>query len=196
MTDTKKLISDFNELVYDRQLITEAVNEGGALRIPAILQRADAENQNGRVYPLDILRREAERYDSEFVKQNRALGELDHPESTVVNLKNVSHNIVEMHWDGKDLRGTIEILPTPAGNIVRDLMRAGIRIGVSSRGVGSVSQFGRDKVIVEDDFNLICFDIVSNPSTHGAFLNENINGTLRQNRVNGLIVDFFSEIGR
>lgn len=197
MTDTKKLISDFNELVYDRQLITEAVSDGGAIRIPARLQRADAENQNGRIYPFEILKREAEKYDQEFVKQNRALGELDHPESTVVNLKNVSHNIVEMHWDGKDLRGTIEILPTPAGNIVRDLMRAGIRIGVSSRGVGSVSQYGRDKVIVEDDFNLICFDIVSNPSTHGAFLNESVNAMLaRQNRVNGLIVDFFSEIGR
>ena len=196
MTDTKKLLSDFNELVYDRQLITEAVSNNDALRIPAVLQRADAENQNGRVYPYEILMREAQRYDSEFVKQNRALGELDHPESTVVNLKNVSHNIVEMHWDGKDLRGTIEILPTPAGNIVRDLMRAGIRIGVSSRGVGSVSQFGRDKVIVEDDFNLICFDIVSNPSTHGAFLNENVANAVRQTRVNGLIVDFFSELGR
>lgn len=196
MTDTKKLISDFNELVYDRQLITEAVSNNDALRIPAVLQRADAENQNGRVYPYEILMREAQRYDSEFVKQNRALGELDHPESTVVNLKNVSHNITEMHWDGKDLRGTIEILPTPAGNIVRDLMRAGIRIGVSSRGVGSVSQFGRDQVIVEDDFNLICFDIVSNPSTHGAFLNENVKNAVRQTRVNGLIVDFFSELGR
>ncbi len=176
---TKALLNDFNELVYDRQMITESVVEGGPLRIPALLQRGDAENQNGRVYPMPILTREAERYLEEFVKQNRALGELDHPESTVVNLKNVSHNITEMHWDGNDLRGTIEILPTPAGNIVRDLMRAGIRIGVSSRGVGSVSQYGRDKVIVEEDFNLICFDIVSNPSTHGAFLNENTTGIVR-----------------
>jgi hypothetical protein len=194
-----KLLLEYTELDYDKKLINEAIAKSETIRIPSILQRADAENQNGRIYPREILDREAKRYLEEFVKQNRALGELDHPESTVVNLKNVSHNITEMHWDGDDLRGTIEILPTPAGNIVRDLMRAGIRIGVSSRGVGSVSQIGRDKVQVEEDFNLICFDIVSNPSTHGAFLNESmVNGamrTARASRVNDLIVDFFSELG-
>jgi hypothetical protein len=194
----ESLLTEYQELVYDKTLVLEAIAKNGTIRIPAILQRKDAENQNGRIYPGDILEPEVQRYNQEFVQQNRALGELDHPESTVVNLKNVSHNVVEMHWDGADLRGTIEILPTPAGNIVRDLMKAGIRLGVSSRGVGSVSPVGRDKVQVEEDFNLICFDIVSNPSTHGAFLNEGISNALakaKYDRVNDLIVDFFSEIG-
>jgi hypothetical protein len=193
-----KLLTEYTELEYDKKAINEAIAKNETIRIPSLLQRADAENQNGRIYPKPILDREAQLYLEEFVKQNRALGELDHPESTVVNLKNVSHNVTEMHWDGDDLRGTIEILPTPAGNIVRDLMRAGIRIGVSSRGVGSVSQIGRDKVQVEEDFKLICFDIVSNPSTHGAFLNESVNNAIvsaRATRINDLIVDFFSELG-
>jgi hypothetical protein len=194
---TKPNLCEFTELAYDQKFITEAAEANEKIRIPAILQRADAENQNGRVYPWEILQREVARYDEQFVKQNRALGELDHPESTVVNLKNVSHNVLEMYWEGKDLRGTIEILPTPAGNIVRDLMRAGIRIGVSSRGVGSVTPLGSEQVQVGEDFNLICFDIVSNPSTHGAFLNENTSGVVlpRDERLNNLIVDFFSEIG-
>jgi hypothetical protein len=194
----KSLLREFNWLEYDIKLINEAYEANQPITFPALLQRADAENQNGRVYSFDILTREAERYNEEFVQQSRALGELDHPESTVVNLKNVSHNILEMHWDGKDLRGTIQILPTPAGNIVRDLMRAGIRIGVSSRGVGSVMPMGKDKVQVGEDFNLICWDIVSNPSTHGAFLNENVTNTLaiaKSERINSLIVDFFSELG-
>lgn len=198
-SSSKRLLSEFTELMYDRQSINETINNNGTISIPALLQRGDAANQNGRVYPLEILQREAEKYDVEFVKQHRALGELDHPESTVVNLKNVSHNITEMHWDGNDLRGIIEILPTPAGNIVRDLMKAGIRIGVSSRGVGSVSSLGKEQVMVEDDYNLICFDIVSNPSTHGAFLNESTTHALkasRTNRINGLVVDFFSELGK
>jgi hypothetical protein len=198
MAKTGKLLTEYQEIIYDKNLVLEAIANNTTIRIPAILQRKDAENQNGRIYPGDILEPEVQRYNEEFVKQNRALGELDHPESTVVNLKNVSHNVTEMHWDGPDLRGTIEVLPTPAGNIVRDLMKAGIRLGVSSRGVGSVSPVGRDKVQVEEDFNLICFDIVSNPSTHGAFLNEGINSALakaKSDRVNDLIVDFFSEIG-
>jgi hypothetical protein len=193
----KPLLREYADIEYDPKLIIEAYENNQPITFPALIQRADAENQNGRVYPFEILSREVERYNAEFVQQKRALGELDHPESTVVNLKNVSHNITEMHWDGTDLRGTIQLLPTPAGNIVRDLMRAGIRIGVSSRGVGSVSPLGRDKVQVEEDFNLICFDIVSNPSTHGAFLNENLNGGMvlsRNDKINNLIVDFFSEL--
>src|SRR5574338_807699 len=136
-----QLLTEWMPLVYDRQLITEAINRGnGTIKIRGVLQRANAKNQNGRIYPRGILMRECEKYLNEFVQQRRALGELDHPESTVVNLKNVSHNITEMHWEGDDLVGELEILSTPSGNIVKELMRNGIRLGVSSRGVGSVAQ--------------------------------------------------------
>jgi hypothetical protein len=165
------------------------------INIKGILQRADADNQNGRRYPKAILTREAGKYDDDFIKQRRALGELDHPESTVVNLRNVSHNITELHWEGDDLCGTIEVLSTPSGNIVRELMKNGIRLGVSSRGVGSIRSLGEGKVEVEDDFSLICFDIVSNPSTHGAFLNEGINVTKNPfANLENLVRDFFAEI--
>jgi hypothetical protein len=118
---------------------------------------------------------------------------------TVVNLANVSHNVVEMHWEGDDLVGIVEILSTPAGNIVKELMRSGIKLGLSSRGVGSVKTLGEGAVEVDDDYSLICFDIVSNPSTDGAFLSEGVNRSLEQNklsRINNLIDDFFSELGK
>jgi hypothetical protein len=194
------LIQDYVPLVYSRELLEEAVrnNPHGTITIKGILQRANAKNQNGRVYPKNVLEREAQKYVA-FIQERRALGELDHPESTVVNLRNVSHNIVEMHWEGDDLCGSIEILSTPSGNIIKELMRNGIRLGVSSRGVGSVRQIGENTVEVEDDFNLICFDIVSNPSTQGAFLSEGVTGALanaKSDRINNLVIDFFSEIGR
>lgn len=194
-----KLLMGYEALSYDRQMINEAVAAGnGTIKIRGVLQRADAKNQNGRIYPKEILAREAEKY-MDFIRERRALGELDHPESTVVNLKNVSHNVTEMHWEGDDLVGELEILTTPSGNIVRELMRNGIRLGVSSRGVGSVHEVDREgTVAVEEDFNLICFDIVSNPSTHGAFLTEGVNTALakaRFDRINGLVSDFFSELG-
>jgi hypothetical protein len=193
-----KLLCDFNMLKYDRQLVTEATSKGGngTVRIKGVLQRANAKNQNGRIYPKEILEREAQKYMA-FIQERRALGELDHPESTVVNLKNVCLNVIEMHWQGDDLCGTVEILTTPSGNIVKELMRNGISIGVSSRGVGSVTQMG-DTLMVEDDFNLICFDIVSNPSTQGAFLTEGFNpaAARRTERLNGLFADFFTEISR
>jgi hypothetical protein len=196
---SQKVLVDFIPLSYDRNLIMEAARtEHGTVIIRGILQRANAKNQNGRVYPKDILERESQKYMT-FIQERRALGELDHPESTVVNLKNVSHNITEMHWEGDDLCGTIEILSTPSGNIVKELMKNGIRLGVSSRGVGSVVQIGENTVEVDEDFNLICFDIVSNPSTQGAFLAEGVQGALikaKEDRVNNLVIDFFSEIGR
>ena len=151
-----------------------ALNESlkdGKLLVSGVLQRADAKNQNGRLYPSDVLKREAEKYMENFVKQRRAMGELDHPESSVVNLKNVSHNITDMNWDGKDLVGTVEILPTPSGNILRDLLQSGILLGISSRGLGSVKKDMREGAdVVQDDFDLIAFDFVSNPSTQGAFM--------------------------
>jgi Prohead core protein serine protease len=193
-----KLIQEYIPLSYDRTYVNEAIRKGnGTVQIKAILQRADAKNQNGRIYPRSILEREAAKYLEEFVKGRRAMGELDHPSDSVVNLRNVSHNIIEMHWEGDDLVGTLEILSTPSGNIVKELMKNGIQLGISSRGMGSVVNMDESTVAVDEDFNLICFDIVSNPSTQGAFLYENVQTSLnaaREDRLNGLFSAFFSEL--
>ena len=147
--------------------------------LKAFYQRAEAKNQNGRVYPREILEREAKKYTKEFIGQRRAMGELDHPESSVVNLQNVSHNVREMHFEGDNLLGTVEVLGTPSGNILKELFKAGIKLGISSRGMGSVETVNEDNgdqsQEVQDDFELIAFDFVSNPSTHGAFLHPTMN---------------------
>ena len=143
----------------------------GKLIVKGVLQRAEAKNQNGRIYPREILEREAKKYTKEFIGQRRAMGELDHPESSVVNLQNVSHNVKEMHFEGDNLLGTVEVLGTPSGNILKELFKAGIKLGISSRGMGSVETVNEgDAQEVQDDFELIAFDFVSNPSTHGAFM--------------------------
>ena len=158
-------------LIIETNLFKGTVNEdnSGRTLVKGVLQRSGAENQNGRVYPRNILEREVKKYET-LIKERRALGELDHPDSSVINLKNVSHNIREIHWEGNDVVGTVEILPTPSGNILKELLRAGILLGISSRGMGSVSNIGEGKVEVGDDFELIGWDFVSNPSTHGAFM--------------------------
>ena len=156
--------------------IREAVGEQGdqPFRVRGILQRKGKKNQNGRIYPDEILMREASKYAQTFIADRRAMGELDHPESSVVNLKNVSHNVVEMHWEGDDLVGTVEVLPTPNGNILRELFRSRIKLGISSRGLGSLKKISESSAIVGDDFELIAFDFVSNPSTQGAFMSPTI----------------------
>ena len=166
----KQVLIDVLPLEFKKSSLNESYSDGKMV-VTGVLQRADAKNQNGRVYPEDILKRESDKYMDNFVKQRRAMGELDHPESSVVNLKNVSHNIIDMGWDGKDLVGTVEILPTPSGNILKDLLKAGILLGISSRGLGSVKKDMREGAdVVQDDFDLIAFDFVSNPSTQGAFM--------------------------
>lgn len=149
---------------------TVSKSSSGKLLVAGVLQRAGAKNQNGRVYPREILEREVENY-QQLIDERRALGELDHPDSSVVNLQNVSHNIIEIGWDGDDVIGKVEILPTPSGNILKNLFESDIRLGISSRGMGSVKENG-DTLEVQEDFNLIAFDFVSNPSTHGAFMNK------------------------
>jgi hypothetical protein len=167
----------------------------GGFVVQGVLQRAGAKNQNGRVYPRNILERECRRYQQEYIDQHRALGELDHPESSVVNLKNVSHNIVDMGWDGKDLVGTIEILPTPSGNILRDLLQSGILLGISSRGLGSVKKDMRENAdVVQDDFDLIAFDFVSNPSTQGAFMYPQ--GKINESVEQKIIINPYSNVER
>jgi hypothetical protein len=171
----KQVIVDYIPFSITPTQINEAMKENnGKLVVKGVLQRAEAKNQNGRVYPREILVRESKKYDENFVKQNRALGELDHPDSSVVNLQNVSHNVTEMHFEGDNLVGTCEILTTPSGNILKELFKNGIKLGISSRGLGSVEMVqeanGDTVSKVGDDFELIAFDFVSNPSTHGAFL--------------------------
>tara|TARA_Y100001937_G_scaffold100184_1_gene136989 strand:+ start:7765 stop:8349 length:585 start_codon:yes stop_codon:yes gene_type:complete len=158
-------------LLIETRLFEGKVNEdaNGRTLVKGILQRAGAPNQNERVYPKDILMREAKKYET-LIKERRALGELDHPDSSVINLKNVSHNVKEIHWEGDDLVGTVEILPTPSGNILKELLKANILLGISSRGMGSVEPIGNGKVRVGEDFELLGWDFVSNPSTHGAFM--------------------------
>ena len=173
----------------------------GGLVVQGVLQRAGAKNQNGRVYPKRILDREAKKYQQEYISQNRALGELDHPESSVVNLNNVSHNILKMWWDGDDLKGAVQILETPAGKILKSLFDAGITLGISSRGLGSVKELYKESTVeVQEDFELICFDFVSNPSTQGAFLrpmNESINKTKSDyNKVNSIITSILCDSGK
>ena len=171
----KDLIVDYIPFEVSPRQINESLKENnGKLVVKGVLQRADAKNQNGRVYPKDILMREADKYNDGFIKQKRAVGELDHPDSSVVNLQNVSHNVTEMHFEGDNLLGTVEILTTPSGNILRELFKNGIKLGISSRGLGSVEAVNEDNgnpvMKVGKDFELIAFDFVSNPSTHGAFM--------------------------
>jgi|TARA_R100001443_G_scaffold91455_1_gene98045 hypothetical protein len=168
----KQLIVDYLPFEIKPEQINESMkNNNGRLVVKGVLQRAEAKNQNGRIYPREILVREAKKYTQDFIKQRRAMGELDHPESSVVNLQNVSHNVKEMHFEGDNLLGTVEVLGTPSGNILKELFKAGIKLGISSRGMGSVETVNEgDAQEVQDDFELIAFDFVSNPSTHGAFM--------------------------
>ena len=159
----KALLLDVIPFDITPEKINESINENnGRLIVNGVLQRAESRNQNGRVYPKDILMRESKKYTAEFIKERRAMGELDHPDSSVVNLQNVSHNVLEMHWKGNDLVGTVEVLSTPAGNILRELFKSGIKLGISSRGLGSIKQESAGDE-VQDDFELIAFDFVSNP---------------------------------
>ena len=178
----KQLIVDYIPFEITPQQITESMSTNdGKLVVKGVLQRAEAKNQNGRVYPKELLMREAKKYTENFIQQKRALGELDHPDSSVVNLQNASHNVMEMHFNGNDLVGTVEVLGTPSGNILKELFKSGIKLGISSRGLGSVEAIGENGAQqVQPDFELIAFDFVSNPSTHGAFLhpmNESVDKT-------------------
>ncbi len=181
---SKSLLVDYIPFEISRETINESIkNNDGRLVVKGVLQRAEAKNQNGRVYPRDTLMREAQKYSKVQIAERRALGELDHPDSSVVNLNNVSHNILEMHWKGDDLEGTVEVLGTPAGNILKELFKSGIKLGISSRGLGSVKEIYEeegDAVEVQPDFELIAFDFVSNPSTHGAFLSPTNEGKLNE----------------
>ena len=166
----KQILIDTIPFEISPELIRESEEKnGGRVIVTGVLQRSGAKNQNGRVYPKEILMREADRYAKTEIAERRALGELDHPESSVVNLQNASHNVQKIWWKENDLMGRVEILSTPSGNILKELLKANIKLGISSRGMGSVKQLSEDGTMeVQNDFELVCWDFVSNPSTHGA----------------------------
>lgn len=177
-----------------RPILRESKERPGVFEVEGIMQRAGAKNQNGRVYDKRILMREVDRYVSEFVKNGNAYGELDHPESAIVSLKNASHIIKDLWWKGDELMGRVELLNTPAGNIVKEIIKAGHTIGISSRGTGSVQPTNEGTLEVQPDFELVCWDFVSNPSTHGAFmnpisLNENTQAVSKFTKLDSIIND-------
>ena len=196
MTDVNKyLIREYFELCEGgkcQDFLTEdekkKVSDGLLVILTGKLQEADRQNGNGREYPVDILRREVDKY-QETVKDRRAMGELDHPDSSVVNLQNVSHLVTDIWWDGNSVMGKIEILPTPAGNILKSLVESGVKMGISSRALGSVKKH-QGRTIVEPDLQLICFDMVSEPSTPDAFmLREHKEIFSKQDKINNLLDD-------
>tara|TARA_R110002096_G_scaffold3969_4_gene19000 strand:- start:2645 stop:3256 length:612 start_codon:yes stop_codon:yes gene_type:complete len=171
---SKKLLREYYELCEGgvcQDLLTEEekrfVAEGGMI-LSGIMQKSDTQNGNGRVYPHRVLEREVKNY-AKLVKERRALGELDHPDDSVINLRNASHMVTEIWMEGKDVKGKIKVLDTPSGKVLQELVKANVNVGISSRGMGSVSE-SAGSTIVEDDFQLICFDMVSEPSTPGAFM--------------------------
>jgi hypothetical protein len=181
---TKQLLIEYATFIPTKRINESIKSSVGNMIVSGLVQACDKPNANRRIYPYDILHTQVEKYMQGPIAENRALGELDHPESSVVNLKNVSHNITKLWWEGKELYGNIEILPTPSGNILKELFKNNITVGISSRALGSVSPIGEGLVQVEDDLDLICWDFVSQPSTYGAYmkptsgLNESVNRTI------------------
>jgi len=172
---SKQILREFYELCeggFCPDLLTEderkMVREGGVLFLTGVMQKCDHLNGNGRVYPEKVLRREVENY-QKIVEDRRALGELDHPDDSVINLKNASHMVTKVWWEGDSVMGKVRVLDTPSGNILKSLVKSGVKLGISSRGLGSTHK-QEGKTIVEDDFQLICFDFVQEPSTPGAFM--------------------------
>jgi len=181
-----ELLREFYELCEGgvcQDLLTESEKQyvrNGGMMLSGKLQEADVQNGNGRVYPMNIMEREVKKY-AQLVEDNRALGELDHPDSSIINLANVSHMVTKVWMENKSVMGKIKVLNTPSGQILRALVESGVKTGISSRGMGSVTEH-QGKTMVEDDFQLICFDIVSEPSTPNAFMGLSEN-KLRNGRV-------------
>ena len=193
----KQLLIEHMPFKVDKLLVEQSIRENKPLRVGAIIQRAGVKNHNGRIYEQEILEREIKKYIDGPVREKRALGELDHPESSVINLNNVSHNIVEVTMKGNDVHGVVEILTTPSGNILKELFRCGVTVGISSRGMGSVQENSDGILMVQEDFDLLCFDFVSTPSTPGAYMtpmNEGVNTHITDyTKVNNVIRDIICD---
>ena len=166
--DKQNLLHNF--MLFEYEDVKPSKSSDGIITMSGIIQKAGAPNANNRVYPKPILEREDKKY-QELIQDRRALGELDHPDSPIVQLENVSHVVTDTRWDGNDLMGEIEVLDTPKGQILEKLVGRDIKLGISSRGLGSTSRTNEGYDRVEDDFNLVCYDMVSNPSTSGAYMN-------------------------
>ena len=198
---SRKLLREYYELCSGgvcQDLLTEEEKiqvQNGVIYLSGVMQRANEKNGNGRVYPIEVLKREVQNY-MKAIKEYRSCGELDHPEDSVVNLKNASHMVKSLWWEGKDLMGKIKVLSTPAGKILESLINDGVMLGISSRGLGSVTE-SKGQTLVEDDFQLICFDIVSEPSTQGAYMmmNESKNKQIwsKADRINRLLNDIIGD---
>jgi hypothetical protein len=177
---SKQLLVEYQVFTPVRRPLRESVSMAGNLIVSGLIQACDRPNANNRIYPYNTLFSQVEKYIDGPVKENRALGELDHPESSIINLKNVSHNILKLWWEGKSLYGDIEVLPTPSGNIVKALFENNVTVGISSRAMGSVSPIGEGLVRVEDDLEIVCWDFVSQPSTFGAYVKPVASATMNE----------------
>ena len=166
-----KVIREYIDLKYDKNVVKESIDKKVPIVLKAILQRADAVNQNHRIYPKSILEREVNNY-QKAVAEGRATGECDHPDSSIVSLSNVSHVIREIGWSGNDVVGVVEILNTPKGKIIQNLMEAGVKIGISSRCIGETAKTNEGYDQVDESLLLVAFDLVSEPSTQNAWLHE------------------------
>lgn len=196
----KQILIETNLFTATSVKLTEDLNKNGNMLVKGVLATAEIKNGNGRYYSKELWEREIDKY-MESVNTNRALGELDHPDSSIINLKNVSHNIKKIWWEGDYVMGIIEILPTPSGNILKALFENTIPVGVSSRGMGSLKQMG-EIMEVQDDFELLCWDFVSTPSNPGSYmkevgaLNENkITNNNQYQKVNSIITDILCANG-
>jgi hypothetical protein len=210
---SKQLLQEYFQLcpdgICDLTVLTEDEKrkvDDGSVYLVGVIQKAGTKNGNGRVYRKETLQREMNNY-QKAIGERRALGELDHPDDSVVNLKNSSHLVSKTWWDGDSVMGKIEVLDTPSGKVLKALLKSGVKLGISSRGLGSVSEGAGGTIMVEDDFQLICFDIVSEPSTPGAYLNpdeqsrsrismslsENKQNTTKTQRVNNILDDILGE---
>jgi hypothetical protein len=194
-----QLLREYYELCEGgvcQDLLTESEKtfvRNGGMMLTGKLQESDVQNGNGRVYPHAIMEREVKKYKA-LVDDRRALGELDHPDSSIINLVNVSHMVTEVWMDGPSVMGKIKVLETPSGQILKALVESGVKTGISSRGMGSVSEH-MGKTIVEDDFQLICFDIVSEPSTPNAFMSLSENKLMNEQvEKNNKIINLMNEI--
>ena len=195
----KSLLIETLPFAVQPQTLTETrKSPNGNSIVKGILATVDIKNGNGRYYSKELWDRELDKYNV-LVKERRACGELDHPDSQIINLKNVSHNITKLWWDGDNVMGAIEILPTPSGNILKALIGAGIKVGVSSRGMGSLKQVG-EVLEVQDDFELLCWDFVSTPSNPGSYMSPLREGLERSNinpysKVNSIITEILCSNG-
>lgn len=201
---SKQLLIEYATFTPTKRLNEGISSRNGNMIVSGLVQACDKPNANHRIYPYPILFKQVEKYIEGPIAENRALGELDHPESSIVNLKNVSHNIKSLWWQGKDLYGDIEVLPTPSGNILKQLFVNNITVGISSRAMGSVSPIGEGLVQVEDDLDLICWDFVSQPSTYGAYMkpisglkesiDRNINNQNKYSNANRMISEIICSV--